>query len=559
MNILLFIFLNYIHFLYYLCKKNKKIFFTISTLPLPFLLILFNIYKVKKFKCDTWAKGLNNTYIDNYSKKYPCKILIPKQHSCYLSQIGPYFNFVEKFTPTCQSPKILIHNKRSFLNNLNKIKHLEKSKKNHFGYPLTNNEFFNPNDFGSISNPGNLSFEILINQKVILMDLYDKYKDIYYKNISKPEIEIVLEKKGGKIIFKIEKNETLIKEREKLINKNGLIYKNILIIFLDTLSRAHFYRKFPKTIKFFNQFSRYERNYTKKNITIFEFLKYHSLKDYTDPNLKAAYYGSKNDCKGIHFVNYFKSNGYIVGRVNTFCEKESVFYEKNVSNFEHGTWDHEGLSLGCISPFYDHVLAGRLSSIVRKCLFGRDLSQYSLDYLEQFWKTYQEQNKMFLFQSLDGHEPTGELIGYFDKILYNFLYKFYIKRNLKDTAIIIFSDHGQHLNGPFYLLDSQDYYIERSLPVLFLLFPNNEILYENNLYEKIRNNQQIFITPFDIYNTLVHLAFGKNNLMYKKYFVSFGESLLTELNYKERYCNSKIFDSPIDLETCKYAQILKNY
>ena len=556
MNIIIFVIILYIHCLYYLFKKKNYFFLIILVLPKPFLFVLFIKFKKKSFSCDTWARGLNNTYIDNLSKDYPCKILIPKPNSCYLSEIGPYFNFVDKITPSCEDPKLFIKEKKIFLNDLKELKYIEQSKKNHFGYPLTNNEDYNPNYFGSIVSPGNLNFRNFINEKVILMDLYNKHKDIYYKNIKRPEIEVILEKNKGEILIKIEKNETLIKEREQFINKNDLIFRNILIIFFDTLSRAHFYRKFPKTINFFNQFSRYETNYTKKNITIFEFFKYHSLWTYTDPNLKAAYYGSKINGKGTHFVNYFKNNGYIVGRVNTFCEKECVYCENNSSRYNHGTWDHEGLSLGCIKSFYDNILTGKLISIVRKCLFGKDLNQYSLEYLEAFWTTYNFQNKMFLFQSLDGHEPTGELIGYFDEIFFNFLKKFYSKGYFKDTAIIIFSDHGQHLNGPFYLLNSQDFYIERSLPILFLLLPNNEKLYNDNIYEKIRSNQQTFITPFDIYNTLVHLAFGKNNFQYIKNSVIYGGSLLTEINYKERYCESPNFKSLFNLNICKCKLIL---
>ena len=77
-------------------------------------------------------------------------------------------------------------------------------------------------------------------------------------------------------------------------------------MFFDTLSRSYFFRKFPKTLNFLNQFSKYEENYLKKNMTIFQFFKYHSLRTYTDRNVKATYYGSKIDGKGIHFVNYYK-------------------------------------------------------------------------------------------------------------------------------------------------------------------------------------------------------------------------------------------------------------
>ena len=188
---------------------------------------------------------------------------------------------------------------------------------------------------------------------------------------------------------------------------------------------------------------------------------------------------------------------------------------------------------------------------MRKCLFGEDLNQHALKYLEKFWYTYLEQNKMFLFETLEGHEPTGQLIGYFDDILLNFLNKFYSKGYFNDTAIIIFSDHGQHLSGPFYLLDSQDFYSERSLPFLFLIVPNNEKLYKNNLYEKIRLNQQVLITPFDIYNTLIHIAFGEINEKYKLYSVPYGGSLLTELNYRTRFCQSTLFEFQVNLGTCR--------
>ena len=324
---------------------------------------------------------------------------------------------------------------------------------------------------------GNRSFENDISERVILMDLYNKNKTKYYPNIDEPEIEIFLNKDGGKIKYKIKKNKTLIREREKYIKKNNkLQYKNILILFLDTLSRVHFFRKFSKTIHFLEQFSKYEPNPSKKNMTVFQYFKYHSINSFTDPNLKAAYYGARSKGKGIHFANYFKNNGYIIGRVNTFCEKESVFDKKRPSSFKPAMWDHEGLSLACIKSIYHRFLISRLSCLIKKCLFGKDLNQHAFEYLESFWTAYIEQYKLFLFQTLDGHEPTGELIGYFDETLYNFLNKFYNKGYFKDSFILLFSAHGQHLNGPLYLFDSQDFRFERTLPLLILLISNNEKL-----------------------------------------------------------------------------------
>ena len=138
------------------------------------------------------------------------------------------------------------------------------SNKIDFGYPLTNNDKYNPNKFGCIFSSGNISFEKFINENIILLDLYNNNKSLYYENVSKPEIKVHLNKEGGTILINITKNETLIKEREKYINKNKIIYKNVLIMFFDTLSRSHFFRKFPKTSNFLNQFSKYEENYSKK-------------------------------------------------------------------------------------------------------------------------------------------------------------------------------------------------------------------------------------------------------------------------------------------------------
>jgi hypothetical protein len=484
-------------------------------IPLPLIYTKLKIYKLNHFSCDNWTKGLNNSYIDNLSLKYPCIIKTPKPHSCFLSEIGPYFDFTKRYRPTCLDNNILKNEMITFLKEFKTLKFYESSNKNHFGFPLTNTEQFNPDDYGTACYKGNKSFIKEIYKKVILMDLYNKNKTKYYPNISKPEIEVIFINKIGKIIINIQKNKTLIKERKRLINKRKLLYKNILILFFDTLSRAHFFRKLPKTVKFLNQFSKYQTNYLKKNMTIFQYFKYNSINTYTAPNLIASYYGAKINGSGTHFGNYFKNNGFIIGRVNNFCGKEIVVNKGNIKLFNHTIWDHEGISLGCIKGFYKGLFVNKLSSLVKRCLFGKELTEYSLEYLESFWKAYITNPKMFLYQSIEGHEPTGELIGHYDDIYYNFLNKFYSNAMLKDTIILIFSDHGQHLSGPLYLFKSEDFLFERTLATLFLIVPNTKLLYKNNLYESIKYNQQIFITPFDIYNTLIYLAYGEMN-EYKK-------------------------------------------
>jgi hypothetical protein len=107
-----------------------------------------------------------------------------------------------------------------------------------------------------------------------------------------------------------------------------------------------------------------------------------------------------------------------------------------------------------------------------------------------------------------------------------------------------------HINGPLYLFDSQDFFYERTLAVLFLIIPNDQRLYQDNLYEKMKSNQQILITPFDIYNTLIHIANGEINDNYLENSSSFGDSLFHQFNYTERYCESSFYQSQISIKYC---------
>ena len=549
--ILVFFIFYYLHYLLFLLKQKKL--FLLLKLMIPFFILHTNfiVTKFKFFSCENWSKGFNNTIIDNLSKDFPCQINIPKPHSCYLKEIGHYIDFTGKYQPNCSVDDILKIENKILFKNVKLLKYSNESKLNHFGLPITNQKN-NGDIFGTIlTNRGKKSFFSYINQNIILMDLYNKNKSKYYPNIKRPEIEIIFKNDTGKIIINIKKKKEIIKKREKISKKNKILYKNVLIFFFDTLSRAHFHRKFPKTANFLSQFSAYDTNFTKKNITIFEYFKYHSLSPHTDPNIKAVYYGTEYNKKGIHIGNYFKKKGYIIGRTNTYCEKECVYNNKKRKLFIHSNWDHEGLSIPCLKAVYHGIFCKRLTSWIKKCLFGKDIFQYSLEYLESFWKNYLKQNKMFLFQSLDGHEPTGEVLGYLDEEFYHFLHNFYSKAFLKDTIVIIFSDHGQHLNGPLYFTKSMDFFYERTLPILILIIPNEKRLYENNLYETLKNNQQVFITAYDIHETLINIVFGNDNNNYIKFSSKYGNSLFKKLNYKIRFCESSLFDSQIKLCNCK--------
>ena len=46
--------------------------------------------------------------------------------------------------------------------------------------------------------------------------------------------------------------------------------------------------------------------------------------------------------------------------------------------FIHSMWDHEGLTFPCLKSIYHGLFCHRLSSSVKKCLFGKEIFQYSV-------------------------------------------------------------------------------------------------------------------------------------------------------------------------------------
>ena len=143
-----------------------------------------------------------------------------------------------------------------------------------------------------------------------------------------------------------------------------------------------------------------------------------------------------------------------------------------------------------------------------------------------------------------------EVINYLDLPLYNFLNNFINKGYSDDSIIFIVSDHGNNMLNPFTIFSTPDQRIERFLGTLFLILPNDNILYDSGIYNNLIQNQQNLITPFDIYNSFIHIAYGdihhidnngtfiydnNNDIPYSHH----GESLFNYMNKNERFCQSK--------------------
>ena len=101
------------------------------------------------------------------------------------------------------------------------------------------------------------------------------------------------------------------------------------------------------------------------------------------------------------------------------------------------------------------------------------------------------------------------------------------------------SDHGCLMASVYYLNDF--YQIESRLPMFFMIVNDRKNVDYNQQYFNIHENQQTFITGYDIYNTISNIIYGDHYINIKNKEDShdtpkspLGKSLFDQINQRER-------------------------
>ena len=512
--------------------KEIKNFFSLVFLFI-IIILMHTLLKIEKdyiFKCDSWDIGLNGTKINNYDVNNSCQIETPKGY-CKMDYFKGYFGFTDINNINCSLRNSEIE-KNNFMNNLKNNHNIEKETQI-FGFPYTNIE-----EKYSIKNQKDIiSFGLLVNDNVF---------DINKKNIT-PETVLDFSQnntykgKYGELKINLNFNKDLSEKRKLLENSNSL-YNNILMIYLDATSRAHFQRSFPKLSDFIKKFMQYDP-LSKKEFKSFQFMKYHSFGPLTPINILPMFYGnSMKSNKGIHIVKYFKENGFITGHVVDMCSKEQYDISKDEKDEkEYVEWDHENIAYLCDGNYFDISNPYKIDkgpfSIRQRCLYGHPVSYYMIEYTKQFWEKYNINKKYFRIAFNYGHEKTGVVISYLDEVLYQMLLDLFENGYLINTAIFIVSDHGNQNKGIYNIINPSEFELEMKFGTfILLLYKDNKIIkkYENNLL----NNQQVMVTPYDIHDTMIHIIYGKNNKKIKEINSANnkGNSVLNYIDPTERKC-----------------------
>ena len=348
----------------------------------------------------------------------------------------------------------------------------------------------------------------------------------------------------GKVIINLKKNNTLIKERENLAKNFSVKYENIFFLYTDAVSRPHFRRKMKKTIKLLEDYY-YNNPNKKQNWNSYQFFKYNSFTSSTPHSVIPMFFGKSTlEKKGTSIVKYFKERGYITVYAQNQCVRYLFDSHRYYYGFDFETFDHEFISLFC-DPNYTHpelknpIFNGPFS-LMRKCLYGNDTFNHVFEYGKQFLENYRNQRKFFKLAFIDGHEKSKEVIKLMDEALCNFI-KYLMKEFPTNTAIILISDHGNNMGGFFGVRNKEQYIIEKGLPNLYL------ILEEKNNYNHtaIEINEQRYITPYDIYDTLSEMS-SLNDKCKGKY----GQSLFKEISEKRKCSDYLEFNESMTFCRC---------
>lgn len=499
------------------------------TLILISYLIYYFIFKLLfptiDKSCDYWYKGFKNSTILNDAHCY-----IEKPEVCHLQIFDGIFDFSKLLGLDC---KYYRNEKEYYL-----LKEwTNKSNTKIFGYPRTEKMKIFPdstlyylqnNVFNNIIDMQDKSIRDEIkNQTEVIIDFTNSTNNFY------PQVNITLKK-----------NDTLIEERSKNFNPSNSLFKNILYIYIDSLSRNHFKRKLPKFYKFF------EENYknTTSKFSSYQFLKNHALLYFTYPNVIPSSFGVKHDYYGgKYFIYNAKQSGYITGQAYDACSKDIIdLYEIYEQIYDFPTFDHEFFGLYCDPNYAEPNLRRQENyylnmnyqpligaySIKRRCLYGKDAAEYQIEYTKQFFDTYKDQAKIFRLSFIDAHEFSQEVIKYLDDPIYNMLNYLKNKGHLEDTLIILQSDHGTSIKGTYSIWEPRDYYDEIFLPCLFYMLPKDVTNYED-IDDNLKFNENIMTTPFDFYASLINV-FEKNST-----FQNFGLSLFSNyIDKSKRDCKT---------------------
>ena len=177
-------------------------------------------------------------------------------------------------------------------------------------------------------------------------------------------------------------------------------------------------------------------------------------------------------------------------------------------------------------------------------MYGKPVSEYMINYTLEFWEKYSDNKKYFRMTFNYGNEPTGNVLTYLDQPLFDMITQLYNSGKLKNTAVLIVSEQGNRNNGLYDILGSAEFELEKNYGLFIMILDWNDKFKNGNYHINLMKNQHIFTSPYDIYESMMHIILGSSSysLENKKNTDDYwGESMLNEIHIENKYCGKDKF------------------
>jgi len=312
-------------------------------------------------------------------------------------------------------------------------------------------------------------------------------------------------------------------EKPNVQNSNPV---NLNIIFLDSVSRQHFFRVLPQTAKALDAFKSDKRH---KNTLILDYELVQGIKSRTYETVM-MFFGGKVD---LHNKDVFEKIpiaevfgplhdiGYHTMWVEDLCPNwaaglnfELRVYDEALSDLE--MWkrfrrelpkariDQFGNTYLSCNVFSSYDVNDHFSDLHEKvCYNGKHHHDYHVDYFTMYQKQLQKKSRPFVTYMMNSlsHEGTGKRISNLDVSLAKYME---YARELKSTITILYSDHGNSYSQ--YKKRTSHGRVEAYHPFFFLILPEDvQHLFNQREIDALIVNQKRLISLLDGYYTLQQL------------------------------------------------------
>ncbi|XP_053625269.1 uncharacterized protein LOC128683555 [Plodia interpunctella] len=255
---------------------------------------------------------------------------------------------------------------------------------------------------------------------------------------------------------------------------------NVLILGMDTMSRARARFSLPRTMEYL------------KNSGWLDFKGYQKVGENTYPNIMAIlsgnaklYCGSSMDkCNDRLIWNKFRSAGYVTAYAEDYLNLPDTF--RNYGGFEVPPTDHY------MRPFF---LLGEYTTGNKVCTQKMSSAIHILNYALQLTLAYDKSNFFGLFwMNSYSHNQINN-----PTLIDSQISEFLKVTNKKNTFIFFISDHGIRFGESRYSVES---FYEERLPMFYMWVPLEfRERYPDEFYN-MQVNQNRLVTTYDLHETL---------------------------------------------------------